>query len=278
MQLGELQSQLSRFKKRGVSVVAISVDPLSASNKLVKRLQLSFALASDQNQKVMQAYGVQNQSTQALAIHAVFIVANNRQVIYRKVASRRPQAQELLDAIDYYYGRYPANDAANDGLSFTRAYPQNNFQTLLEIAATSELPAAIASNKSATIQLAAVAHLLKQGKTDDSIIAFRQMLNRQAKSEQREDYLRVAAYLVRAALNIPPEAIAAGKTLSTLLNELRQTRSQSSNPQHKSIELLQKSLAEHRAKITRHARQWRLSYAKAMLRSYRELVITEIPE
>ena len=104
------------------------------------------------------------------------------------------------------------------------------------------------------------------------------MLNRQAKSEQRQDYLTVAAYLVHGALDIPPDAIAAGNTLSTLLNELRQTRAQANNPQDKSIELLQKLLAEHRKKITRHAGQWRLSYAKAMLRSYRELVITEVPE
>jgi len=67
---------------------------------------------SDEDQSIMKEYGVRNSDTKELALHAVFILDEDRKGFYRKVASRRPVSQELLDAINYHYGTYPLGDEA----------------------------------------------------------------------------------------------------------------------------------------------------------------------
>ena len=104
MQLGELQHQIARFQRRGVNVAALSVDKPRDSEAMVKRMGLTFALGSDADQAVIKAFRVQNPDTQELALHAVYIVDQQRRVFYRKVASRRPTSPELIDAIDAYRG------------------------------------------------------------------------------------------------------------------------------------------------------------------------------
>jgi peroxiredoxin len=74
VQLGELQSQIGRFERRGVSIVAVSVDQPHESLDLIKRLGLSFDLGSDPEQKVVNAFRVHNPDTKTLALHAVYIV------------------------------------------------------------------------------------------------------------------------------------------------------------------------------------------------------------
>ena len=122
-----------------MSVVALSVDPVKESRSPVRRLKLSLDIVSDQDYKIMQAYKVQNPNTEELALHAVFIVDQKRQIYYRKVAGRRPKSQELLDAIDYQAGRYPLGDKKLDRVDLEVAYPTNIFQTIIELSKNSDL-------------------------------------------------------------------------------------------------------------------------------------------
>ena len=147
MQLGELQSQISRFNARKVQVVALSVDEPEDSSAMIRRMNLAFPIASDQFQQVMRAYGVQNPDTQELALHAVYIVDEDRNIFYRKVARRRPLSQELLDAIDYHKGTYPGGDERLARGDIPVAFPQNYFQALLEISRSATLPNQVAPEK-----------------------------------------------------------------------------------------------------------------------------------
>ena len=254
MQLGELQSQLTRFHKRGASVVAISVDEVNASRSIIRRLKLSFNIVTDQNQAVMQSYGVRNPDTQELALHAVYIVDETRKVIYRKVASRRPKSQELLEALDHHYDLKMANDVELAQGDWQFAYPQNNFQTLIEIAAVDSLPLSISS-----VELNEIVTLLERGQTDDSIIAFRRFVSRNQSTATRDELLDAAAWLTRHALDIDAEAIVTGKALSASLA--------------RDSALAKPDLETLRALIRRKQGRWGLSYAKSMLRGYRELVL-----
>lgn len=273
MQLGELQNQLARFNNRGASVVALSVDPVTESDSLIRRLKLGFNVVSDESQQVMQAYHVQNPDTNELALHAVFIVDEDRKIFYRKVASRRPLSQELLDAIDYHYGQYPLGDASIAETNFIREYPRNNFQALIEISAQQGLPASVS-----TESLLPIVALLKQGESDDSIIAFRRFISEQGKSSRRDDYLWSAAWLTTRALGIEPDAIATGKALSAVLSRLRAARDQSPTMSSQHLRKLEQELDAIRGKVQLNARRWKLSYAKSMLRSYRKLVIAGLPD
>ena len=144
MQLGELQSQIERFQRREVTVIALSVDAPGDSLAMIERLGLSFALLSDPDQEVVQAFKVQNPKTKQLALHAVYIVDTDGKVFYRKVASRRPTSEELIDAIDAHRGVYPSTiDEAKPRTRSAVAYPKNNFQGLMELAAAEQLPGSV---------------------------------------------------------------------------------------------------------------------------------------
>ena len=268
MQLGELQNQLERFDNRGASVVALSVDPVTESDSLIRRLKLSFDVVSDESQQVMQAYHVQNPDTKELALHAVFIIDEDQKIFYRKVASRRPLSQELLDAIDYHYGQYPLGDVKIAKTDFIREYPRNNFQALIEISARRDLPLSVSSES-----LLPIVALLKQGKSDDSVIAFRRFISEQGESSRRDDYLWSAAWLTTQALGIEPDAITTGRDLSSVLTRLGAARDQSPSMRSQDLRKLEQELDDIREKVRRNASRWKLSYAKSMLRSYRKLVI-----
>ena len=98
MQLGELQQHQEEFDARGVTVVAISVDRSEDSLGMIERMGLSFAVASDPDLSVIGACALENQGVGEMAIHATYVVAQDGQVVYRKVARRRPMSGEILDA------------------------------------------------------------------------------------------------------------------------------------------------------------------------------------
>ena len=250
-------------------MIALSVDPVRDSQRMIRRLKLSYIVASDQDQQVMQAYGVQNPDTQELALHAVFIVDEARRVFYRKVASRRPLSQELLDAVDHRVGRYPMNDLEVVTEDFQREFPTNYFQALIEIATNSELTDQVSSEGLSEIIL-----LLKTGRSDDSVIAFRQFIAEYQTSLSREDLFATAAWLTKQALEIDADALQAGSALSAVLTRLGDSRSRLGSS--KEIGVLQQELNEVRSRIRANASRWKLDYAKSMLRIYRKLAIAGI--
>lgn len=267
MQLGELQSQLTRFQDRGVSVVALSVDPVKQSRSMIRRLKLAMDIVSDQDQKIMQAYKVQNPETEELALHAVYIIDEKRQIFYRKVAGRRPKPQELLDAIDYQAGRYPLGDKTLARLDIEVAFPINIFQTILELSKGSELPKGMASGEfDETISL------LKQGESDETIVSLRQAYGKLSKSFSQNELLDSAVWMTNKALGSKDEMIKTGIALRFVLDRTRELRTQST-ASNDEFRVNQKRLDDIRTKIRVNAEEWRLDYAKSMLRGFRELAI-----
>lgn len=275
MQLGELQNQIARFERRGVTVVALSVDEPTQSLAMIERLGLTFDLGSDPEQAVVTAFGVQNPTTRELAIHAVYIIDTAGEVLYRKVGRRRPVSQELIDAIDEFRGEYPRTDEQIQAKKrIAVAYPENNFQALITVAAVADLPQTVDP-----VTFAHVQALLGQGRSDDSLIAFKALVANSVGASQQELY-DTAAWLTRQLFFVDePEAINAGHTLSRRLvriGDLEAALAASQDPDQKD-ELLhtlaraRAGLSLTRAEISKNANAWNLRYAKTTLRSYREV-------
>ena len=275
MQLGELQSQIERFERRNVSIVALSIDPPNDSLAMIERLGLSFELASDPNQRIIQMFGVQNPDTRELALHAVYIIDQQGKIFYRKVGLRRPTSGELIDAIDAFRGDYPKNDKAQPRQGPLKlAYPQNNYQALLEISAVTGLSATI--DKPA---LDEVMVLVDQGHSDDAVFAFRRLIKASTEADRRALF-ETAAWMAREVyFSDKPAAIVAGKELRQRLDRVNQLDAQleeavddtSKDEALHQLARARAGLSVTRATIEKQAASWNLRYAKTMLRSYREL-------
>lgn len=280
MQLGELQHQIERFERRGVSVAALSVDEPAASLAMVERLGLTFELGSDPQQIVVRAFGVQNPDTRELAIHAVYLVGTDGKVFYRKVGRRRPVSKELIDAVDAFRGVYPRTDEQiQPRRRVAVAFPQNDFQALITVADVAELPPTIDAG-----ELDRVLSVIREGRSDDALIAFK-TLTANSTSASPQDLYDTAAWMTRRlffADNTP--AIDAGRLLSQRLARIGEleTALEQSTDEDRSDELLhtlaqaRAGLSLTRAEVASKAADWNLRYAKTTLRSYREVARASI--
>ncbi len=241
---------------------------------MIERLGLSFTLASDPEQRVVRAFGVQNPDTKELALHAVYLVDENAEVVYRKVARRRPTANELIDAIDAVQGNYPQTDRVSVRSRIAVAYPTNNFQALLEMVKVSTLPTNID-----TQQVTQVYAQLKTASSDDALIAFKRLIENHPKASQL-DLLSVAAWLThKLYLQDNAQALDAGRDLSRRLLRVAQLEAKyaAATDDTSRDELLQTlskaraGLSLARGTISKNASNWRLSRVKASLRSLREV-------
>ena len=275
MQLGELQHQIARFQRRGVNVAALSVDKPRDSEAMVKRMGLTFALGSDADQAVIKAFRVQNPDTQELALHAVYIVDQQRRVFYRKVASRRPTSPELIDAIDAYRGVYPQNDPAEPRRRASVAYPTNNFQALLAVDAAQELPASIDQQRyQSLLNMRQLVH------NDDALIAVRRLMEQSTQASEG-DLLTLAALLARQAyFQADHPALTQAANLRQRLQRVRQLETQLETGTDNQRDSLLEQLASARALLTRtraiiseQADAWRLRSLKTAVRSYREVAL-----
>jgi hypothetical protein len=282
VQLGELQSQLERFENRGVKVVALSVDPPAHSRLMIRRMGLDFPIASDESQEVQKTYRVQNPETQELALHAVFIVSEDGRVFYRKIASRRPKSQELLDAIDYYQGNYPVADQPMNHDGTVVAFPTNNFQALLELATNSVLPASIDPGL-----LMPMIDLIRRGDLDDATVGYRAVMQTLAGSHSEQQLLATAAWFTRTTLSLPDEAMLTGRALNQALrlqrdllqkDSLQKGHENTSQTSNQELDAVQRDLDTLRATIRKNAVHWRLRSAKVTLRSYRELSLAALQQ
>ena len=279
MQLGELQHQHERFERRGVTVLALSVDEPAASLALISRLGLTFDLGSDPEQNVIKAFRVQNPDTRELAIHAVYILDSEGTVFYRKVGRRRPLSQELIDAIDASSGEYPPKDeivAPRQRIAV--AFPENNFQALLTATAVEALPKTIDQT-----QFEQVLALSGSGSSDDALVAFKALMA-DSKTASEEDLLDTAAWLTRLRFFTgKPQAIETGRMLTWRLGRNRALEAAIEKASEKAKDELTQKLAQARAglsmtraEIERHADEWRLRYVKTTLRGYREVAHAEM--
>lgn len=280
MQLGELQHQIERFERRGVSVIALSVDEPQASLAMIERMGLSFPLGSDPEQRVIQAFRVQNPDTRELAIHAVYIVDRDGVIFYRKVGLRRPVSRELIDAIDAHRGEYPRTDeVVAPPERITVAWPRNNFQALLGVSAVAGLPDGIDPDG-----FAQVLKLQQARRSDDALVAFKALIADSPTADEGA-LLDTAAWLVRERFFADkPNAIETGQLLAWRLNRIGALEAALESAADPDVEdeLLQ-NLAKARAGLTvtrteivNHADDWNLRYVKTSLRSYREVVRAEL--
>jgi hypothetical protein len=280
VQLGELQHQIERFERRGVSVIALSVDEPQASLAMIERMGLSFPLGSDPEQRVIQAFRVQNPDTRELAIHAVYIVDRDGVIFYRKVGLRRPVSRELIDAIDAHRGEYPRTDeVVAPPERITVAWPRNNFQALLGVSAVAGLPDGIDPDG-----FAQVLKLQQARRSDDALVAFKALIADSPTADEGA-LLDTAAWLVRERFFADkPNAIETGQLLAWRLNRIGALEAALESAADPDVEdeLLQ-NLAKARAGLTvtrteivNHADDWNLRYVKTSLRSYREVVRAEL--
>ena len=277
--LESCRTQIERFERRGVSIVALSVDEPLESVALVERLGITFALASDRGQRIISDFGVQNPVTLELALHAVYIVDEQGEIFYRKVARRRPISNELIDAIDAYRGDYPRLDAINPHRAITVAYPENNFQALLAIARVSELPATIDQEHYRRVREAAL-----QVHSDDALIGFRTLMERSA-SASLDDLLAVAALLAKQAYyEVDHPALETAAHLAQRLDDVTRLEQSLAGAQAEAREEILEELLDARALLTRtravisnRAQDWRLRSLKTSIRSYREVARAVFP-
>lgn len=280
MQLGELQHQQQRFKRRGVKILALSVDEPEASQALIQRLGISFPIGSDPTQKVIKAFRVQNPDTRTLAIHAVYIVASSGRIFYRKVGLRRPLSQELIDAIDAFRGEYPSTDEiVEPQRRITVAYPENEYQALLTASSVDALPSGIDPGA-----FAGVLALIREGRSDDALVAYK-TLARESSAASEQALLDSAAWLTRMRFFADlPDAIETGKLLSWRLGRIRELEAAlTADAGDDELDALRLTLARARAglvmtraEIEQQSTNWNLRRAKTTLRSYREVARAEI--
>ncbi len=237
------------------------------------RLGITYNLASDPNQRVIQLFGVQNPDTRELALHAVYIINPAGEVYYRKVGLRRPLSAELIDAVDAYHGVYPQTDHVTaHNKSINVAYPTNNFQALLTISKIESLPSGINAT-----DIAPVLTLIRATRSDDAVFAFRRLMV-QHPQVSRQDWLDTAAWMTRQYyFSDNPEAMASGRDLDRRLARAKLLESQinatqgDTGPLEQQLAAARAGLTSTRAKIDQKSTAWNLRSAKTMLRAYREL-------
>jgi len=57
------RDEFAAFKKKGVVVLGVSTDPVKQHDKFVEKFKLPFTLLSDEDKKIVEAYGVWGQKT-----------------------------------------------------------------------------------------------------------------------------------------------------------------------------------------------------------------------
>ncbi len=57
------RDQFADFKTKGAVVLGVSTDPVKSHDKFVKKYKLPFTLLADEDQKIVQAYGVWGEKT-----------------------------------------------------------------------------------------------------------------------------------------------------------------------------------------------------------------------
>ena len=93
---------MPEFDARGVTVVALSVDPHEVAQPWVQKKGFTFPIACDPELEVIRAWGLENTDVGDLSLHAVYLLDPDGTIFYRKIARRRAYPPEFLDAIDHH--------------------------------------------------------------------------------------------------------------------------------------------------------------------------------
>ena len=101
-ELQGLQSRYQDFEKRGVHLLAITVDPVQRNAEVVKNLELSYRVLADPQLRVIDAYGLRHVGGGAghdIARPATFLVDEQGIVRWRNLTANyrmRPRPEEIL--------------------------------------------------------------------------------------------------------------------------------------------------------------------------------------
>jgi peroxiredoxin len=102
-ELQGLQSRHDEFEKRGVTVVAISADPVEANAEVVRNLGLQFRVLSDPRLVAIDAYGLRDPGAgmdgRDIARPATFLLEENGVVLWRSLTDNyriRPRPDDIL--------------------------------------------------------------------------------------------------------------------------------------------------------------------------------------
>lgn len=93
-----LRDDFVKLKERGVAVVGVSTDSVSAQKKFQEKYNLPFTLLADEKAKVVEAFGVPKRGD--YASRQAFLIHDNK-IVWRDLkASTAEQAKDLLAALD----------------------------------------------------------------------------------------------------------------------------------------------------------------------------------
>src|SRR5215510_11721401 len=100
------RDQFAAFKAKGAVVLGVSIDPVKAHDKFVKKFELPFTLLSDEDRRIVDAYGVWGQKSflgrKYMGTHRVtFLIGPDGRIkkIWPKVKPEE-HAEEVLAALD----------------------------------------------------------------------------------------------------------------------------------------------------------------------------------
>ncbi len=100
------RDRFGELQRKGVVVLGVSVDPVKSHDKFVKKLKLPFTLVSDEDRRIVQAYGVWGEKSfmgrKYLGTHRVtFLIGPDGRIkkIWPKVKPEE-HGEEVLAALD----------------------------------------------------------------------------------------------------------------------------------------------------------------------------------
>jgi thioredoxin-dependent peroxiredoxin len=98
------RDHFAKFRKQGAVVLGVSIDPVKAHDKFVAKYKLPFTLLSDEDKKIVQAYGVWGEKSflgkKYMGTHRVtFLIGPDGRIkkIWRKVKPEKHAGEVLAD-------------------------------------------------------------------------------------------------------------------------------------------------------------------------------------
>jgi peroxiredoxin Q/BCP len=100
--LARFEERRKEFEARSARLVAISVDPVDASQRLATRLELHYPLLADEKGDVIRAYGVWH-AEKEIALPSIFVIDQKGIIRWKRISrsvTDRPSEDDVLDIVE----------------------------------------------------------------------------------------------------------------------------------------------------------------------------------